>query len=447
MRRIGRVMLALMLALALFPAVATAQQSVADKLASAGKDLESGRFQQVIDLLSTISQVDDAAQLTTRHLYMGLAYAGLGKDDHALRSFSLALSIDQNATIEERFATKRTVNLLKQAKESLNTLDKKAPVIKVSPLGTAFVGEPFEIRATVTDDVQVGQVLLYYRTLKTGPFTLVDMKQISMGQYYGLIPGKEVGETGIQFYILATDNTNRAPTLFHSEENPFQISIISGVGSRMDEAVLKMEMRHYEEALPILHEIVKEAEKAAAQNLEGSEDQAVALVSADPAIIKAYMLLAACFLELDKEQAAYQAVRSAVRLNRNTIPDYRFTSTEIKDMLADARDELRNVDLTPPDIIPLPIPYATRDQVLEIGAKVIDDLAVTRVTLYYRTTGDQGYERLEMMEMAPHLYFAHVPENEVSEDGLQIYFEAVDASGQAPATYGSADQPLDVFVH
>jgi len=447
MRRIGRIVGIFVLALVVFPAAAMAQQSVEDKLASAVKDLENGRYQQVLDSLGAVTKVDDASQLTARHLYMGLAYAGLGKDDLALGSFSLALAIDKNATIDSRFATKRNANLLEQAREAMNSLDKKPPVVKLLNLGTAYVGEPFEIRAKVTDDVQVGQVLLYYRTLKTGPFTLVDMKEISMGQYYGLIPGKEVGEAGIQFYILATDNTNRAPTLFHSEENPFQINIVSGMKSRMDEAVLKMELRRFEDAVPILHEIVKEAEKTAAQNMEGMDEETAALLIADPVIVKAHFLLAACYVELEKDQAAYQSVRAAVRLDRNAIPDYRFDSTEIKDMLAEARDELRNVEATPPEITLLPLPYIKRKTVLEIGAKVTDDLAVTQVTLYYRVTGNEDYRRLEMIEMAPNYYFAHIPKKYLREEGLQFYVEAADSSSRGPVSFGSAEQPLDVAVH
>ena len=92
--------------------------------------------------------------------------------------------------------------------------DTTPPTITHTPVTTAAVNTPVTIRATVTDNVAVQSVTLYYRTVGAPAFTSLAM--VAEGNVYSAtIPATAVTTAGVEYYIVATDTSNnqaRAPT-------------------------------------------------------------------------------------------------------------------------------------------------------------------------------------------------------------------------------------------
>ncbi len=85
--------------------------------------------------------------------------------------------------------------------------DVTPPVIKHQPLSEALpLGEPLSISSTVTDDVGVGQVLLFYRTKGRSAYQRAPMRRIGTTSIY-MVTLRGVREPGLEYYIQATDLT------------------------------------------------------------------------------------------------------------------------------------------------------------------------------------------------------------------------------------------------
>jgi hypothetical protein len=92
--------------------------------------------------------------------------------------------------------------------------DTTPPTITHTPVTTAAVNTPVTIRATVTDNVAVQSVTLYYRTVGAPAFTSLAMAAEG-NVYTATIPATAVTTAGVEYYIVATDTSNnqaRAPT-------------------------------------------------------------------------------------------------------------------------------------------------------------------------------------------------------------------------------------------
>jgi hypothetical protein len=113
-------------------------------------------------------------------------------------------------------ATDRSGNT---ATSPINTItvplpDTTPPTITHTPVTTAAVNTPVTIRATVTDNVAVQSVTLYYRTVGAPAFTSLAMAADG-NVYTATIPATAVTTAGVEYYIVATDTSNnqaRAPT-------------------------------------------------------------------------------------------------------------------------------------------------------------------------------------------------------------------------------------------
>jgi len=98
----------------------------------------------------------------------------------------------------------------------ITVIDVSGPVIEHSPVvGVQEAGRPVTITATVTDNVQVGDVSLHYRIAGQGAFELVSMVETGEGEvrpYYGSIPESVVIPPGVEYYIKAIDNSSNVTT-------------------------------------------------------------------------------------------------------------------------------------------------------------------------------------------------------------------------------------------
>jgi hypothetical protein len=84
--------------------------------------------------------------------------------------------------------------------------DRVAPVLQYEPpTGTSPTGQPLKIDATITDNTEVLEAILFYRPLGASEYTSLPMDSLGQGRYRATIPGTGVVEPGVEYYIQASD--------------------------------------------------------------------------------------------------------------------------------------------------------------------------------------------------------------------------------------------------
>ena len=111
-------------------------------------------------------------------------------------------------------------------KISLMSMDTMAPNIYHSPVYTAFTGNNLLISATVTDNLVLKKVELYYRTAGTTEWKVTTMSA-NNSKYSGLIPAEILTTAGLEYYIVAYDGVSY--TYKGTAENPYFIAIQQAV--------------------------------------------------------------------------------------------------------------------------------------------------------------------------------------------------------------------------
>lgn len=104
-------------------------------------------------------------------------------------------------------------------------IDTEKPVITHTPITAAVAGEQIAMNATVTDNVKVESVTLYYRTAGSDSWKNTTMRKISDNQantYRAVISAYEVTDSATAYYLTASDGTNTA--FFGTAESPYIIA-------------------------------------------------------------------------------------------------------------------------------------------------------------------------------------------------------------------------------
>ena len=101
------------------------------------------------------------------------------------------------------------------------------------------------------------------------------------------------------------------------------------------------------------------------------------------------------------------------------------------------------IDTISPVIYHNPVNQGYENNNLVISCSASDNIAVTSVTLYYRTVGDTDWKTLTMTKDNDR-YSATIFGSEVTQAGLEYYISATD--GRNVITRGSADNPYQVLV-
>ena len=81
------------------------------------------------------------------------------------------------------------------------------PTIKHAPVVTAPAGKPITITAEITDDEQVVDVDLFYRTTGTADTTALVMT-VAENIYTTVIPSESVTSAGVEYFIEASDGSH-----------------------------------------------------------------------------------------------------------------------------------------------------------------------------------------------------------------------------------------------
>lgn len=109
---------------------------------------------------------------------------------------------------------------------SVTTFDSMAPNVYHTPVATGYIGRNIVISASVSDNVGTDYVRLYYRAVGETSYRMVEMTNFN-SSFSGTIPGAQVTSEGIEYYIEASDGTNR--TFRGSASNPYSVVCIQAV--------------------------------------------------------------------------------------------------------------------------------------------------------------------------------------------------------------------------
>ncbi len=210
------------------PYVIRVKGGLSAKLEDATIQMELKKYSEARDLLQEViagaNSPSDPQSMEARK-YLGICHHALGQENKAYEQFLAVVALDKSAWLDPRFATPENRSLFEKARDSLRRKDLQEPVISLEPLKLAVADEGFEVGVSVTDDVIVKNVNLYFRKTGKSKFKMKTMSQMLAGRYYAKIPGKYVTEDGLQFYIEADDGSGRAPAMLASPEAPREIAV------------------------------------------------------------------------------------------------------------------------------------------------------------------------------------------------------------------------------
>jgi len=98
------------------------------------------------------------------------------------------------------------IPLLAQELQLPKDSDRTPPIVKHEPqVTTAPSGSPLGIDATVTDNIVVKEVTLYYRVMGNNEYFSIQMTPSMGDTYSAVIPSADVMEPGLEYYIQASD--------------------------------------------------------------------------------------------------------------------------------------------------------------------------------------------------------------------------------------------------
>lgn len=138
---------------------------------------------------------------------------------------------------------------------SVVAMDTLAPSIIHTPVISATTGSKVGITATVTDNVQVTQVTLFYRTTGTEAWSSMEMTP-NNSKYSAYLSADAVTTAGLEYYIVATDGNSSAYAGGRDASNPYSITIQQGVESNAKGDVDGDSVITLKDALMLLRAIV-----------------------------------------------------------------------------------------------------------------------------------------------------------------------------------------------
>ena len=107
-------------------------------------------------------------------------------------------------------------------KITIMSMDTMAPNIYHSPVRTAYTDSALMIAATVTDNLGLRSVTLYYRTVGETEWKSTEMTSVN-SRFTGKIPAEQLSTLGLEYYISATDGISE--TLKGSADAPYTVTV------------------------------------------------------------------------------------------------------------------------------------------------------------------------------------------------------------------------------
>ena len=83
--------------------------------------------------------------------------------------------------------------------------DTVPPGLSHTPVVQATPGRPLRLAAVATDNVQVTEVMVYYRAVGAAAYTALPMLNVSANDWSANLPASAVQPPGLEYYLVATD--------------------------------------------------------------------------------------------------------------------------------------------------------------------------------------------------------------------------------------------------
>ncbi len=121
-------------------------------------------------------------------------------------------------------------SLAQAAQLALPSGDLIAPQISHEPLKESIkAGTSQQIKATITDNVGVQTVTLFYRSIGSGDYKRVQMNQVEgSDDYVAMLGFEDTAAPGVEYYIQAIDLAGNA-LLYGYSFSPLKIGVIADV--------------------------------------------------------------------------------------------------------------------------------------------------------------------------------------------------------------------------
>jgi hypothetical protein len=116
--------------------------------------------------------------------------------------------------------------------------DLAAPIISHEPPSQSLrSGEPLTVQATITDNTEIKEATLFYRTMGKEEYSSINMERKPQGSYSASIPTEEVAEPGVEYYIQASDQAGNI-ALRGFSFSPLTVTVTSPVPEKKTDEAL-----------------------------------------------------------------------------------------------------------------------------------------------------------------------------------------------------------------
>ncbi len=258
--------------------------------------------------------------------------------------------------------------------------DMNAPVIHPDVPDTVGLFQDIKLRANITDDVGVRDVVVYYRNLTTQTYSAMNMTLVSgddrAGNYSVTLPG--IGLVGdIFYYIRASDSDNDA--WYHNSTDPATIHV-----KDMEAPMIEHEYRSKRTlASPVIltatiSDDIMVMNASVDYWYEGGENRTLSMnrISGD---------------YISGDWAALIAPEGGNVLH------YRIRATDSSGNTNSTGEYITSlVDSSAPYLIHTPQNVVSTNRSIQIRVVAIDDEGVLGVTLYYRGVGESAYTAIPL---------------------------------------------------
>ncbi|MGE5631515.1 MAG: CehA/McbA family metallohydrolase [Caulobacteraceae bacterium] len=132
--------------------------------------------------------------------------------------------VDITAIVSQYTSYQLRVRTAEDVKKSDLDPDTVAPIITHTPVTEANAGLDLTITAVISDDRQLTNAAVYYRTKGAAAYGTINMASTENGGYTAVIPKESLSIEGLEYYIEASDGKN-ITTSPADKNNPYQVLI------------------------------------------------------------------------------------------------------------------------------------------------------------------------------------------------------------------------------
>lgn len=171
-----------------------------------------------------------------------------------------------------------------------------------------------------------------------------------------------------------------------------------------------------------------------------------------PLLAKVHLRLGVIYIAIDKDKAkAEKAFSSALKADPKADVDPSLSTPEIDSVFASAK-KAAGLETAPPVVTP-PTPVApvllthkppreaSTGTPLRIRIEVPEGVKASKVTAYYRTSGQTRFTALPLEELAASTYQTNIPGNKIKGSSLEYYVAAENDDAKVVGLSGSSDAP------